>query len=184
MTKILRVVLGGLGLATVGGLWLLRPSRRQKGNLGIKIERSVTVAETPGVLYRFWRDLRNLPRVMSHLESVRLLDPTRSQWTVKGPAGTRIEWQADIINDVPEQVIAWRTVEGSPVTHAGSVNFDHAPDGSGTVVRVSLQYDPPGGELGHSLAALVGADAGQQIEDDLNTFKMSWERGTLQAASW
>jgi uncharacterized membrane protein len=183
MKRIVGALVAGLGLAAVGAV-IMERIRTTRGNLGTKIEKSVTVAEEPAILYRFWRDVRNLPHVMSHLESVQPITPTRSRWVVKGPAGKRIGWEAEIINDVPGRVIGWRTVDDAQVAHAGSVNFEAAPDGRSTVVRVSLQYDPPGGELGHSLAALVGADAGRQIAEDLATFKTAWERGSLQAASW
>ena len=63
--------------------------------------------------------------------------------------------------------------------HAGSVRF--TPIGSGTRVGISLQYDPPGGELGHAVAALMDVDAGARIEQDLAQFKEAIESGRLAA---
>lgn len=177
MRRTTGAILGGLGGAALGGALLYRWSRHHKGNLGIKVDKAVTVAESPGGLYRFWRKLENLPHIMSNVESVRTIDDRRSHWAVKAPGGTRIEWDAEIINDIPGELIAWRTLEGQ-VAHAGSVRFEPTVDGQ-TRIRVSLQYDPPAGELGHGVAALLGADAGRQIAQDLDTFKMAWERGTL-----
>jgi uncharacterized membrane protein len=106
--------------------------------------------ESAEKIYRFWRDFRNLPLIMPNLESVTVQSEAWSHWVVKGPMGTRIEWDAEIINDKPHELIAWRTV-GSHIEHAGSVHFEARPDG-GTLVRVSLQYHPPGGELMHMVA--------------------------------
>jgi uncharacterized membrane protein len=149
------------------------------GNLGVKIERDIVVAAPPERLYRFWRDVENLPRIMSHLERVDVLSPTRSRWRAKAPANFTVEWEAEIINDQPPWLVAWVTAPGSPVTHAGSVRF--TPIGSGTRIGVSLQYDPPGGALAHAVAALMDADAGARIEQDLVRFKDAIESGRLAA---
>lgn len=149
------------------------------GNRGIKIEREVTVGAPPETLYRLWRDLSNLSRFMSHLERVERLDDRRSRWTLKTPMGVpSIRWEAEIVNDVPGELIAWQS-RGGPVEHAGSVQFERAPDGRSTRLRVSLQYDPPGGEIGHTLAKLFGQDAGSQIEADLREFKRALEAGEI-----
>lgn len=150
----------------------------RKGNLGTKVERAVTVAVPPDRVYRFWRTLENLPRVMSHVQSVETVGERRSRWVVKGPAGTTLSWNAEIINDKPNELIAWRSIQGSDVDHAGSVHFEPSPDGRGTIVRVSLQYDPPGGRVGDRVAALLGSDAARQIEQDLDGLGRvleSWE---------
>jgi len=178
--------IAGVGLAVFGVPWVYRALRRNfvsrhRGNLGINVETSITIKESPEHLYRFWRNFENLPHVMSHLESVCVAGPTRSHWVVKAPAGARLEWDAEIINDVPNELIAWRSVASADVTHAGSVRFEPTAAG-GTIVRVTLQYDPPGGELGHALAALFGHDARQKIDDDLASFKTSMERGALADA--
>ena len=140
-----------------------------RGNLGVKIEREISMEEPAEKLYRFWRDVRNLPTIMPNVESVTMLSDTRSHWVVKGPVGTTLEWDAVIINDKANELIAWRT-EGARVESAGSVHFDARPDGS-TLVRVSLQYNPPGGELAHMISALFGEDPGARIEEDLTRLK-------------
>jgi uncharacterized membrane protein len=108
---------------------------------------------------------------MKHLESVKMLDDTRSHWVVKAPAGATVEWDAEVINEVPDQVIAWRSLANADVTSAGSVNFSEMPGGRGTEVRVRLQYDPPAGKLGAAVATLFGEEPSQQIADDLQRLK-------------
>lgn len=143
----------------------------RRGNLGVKVEREASIEESAEKIYGFWRDFRNLPLIMPNVESVTVQSDTRSHWIVKGPIGTRFEWDAEIINDKPHELIAWRTA-GSLVEHAGSVRFEAKPEG-GTLVRVSLQYHPPGGELTHMVAALFGEDPGVRIEEDLTRLKDS-----------
>lgn len=147
------------------------------GPAGVIVEESVTINRPISELYRFWRNLENLPRFMSHLESVERITDTLSRWRAKAPAGTTVEWNAEIINEVPDQVIGWKSIEGSDVVSAGSVNFDDAGAGRGTRVRVRLQYSPPGGKIGDAVARLVGADAATQIRQDLQRFKQLVETG-------
>ena len=112
---------------------------------------------------------------MNHLQSVRCEADGKSHWVAKGPAGYSVEWDARIINEEPDRLIAWKSVEGADVDNAGSVHFTPAPIGSGTEVRVILQYDPPGGMVGAVLATLFGEDPGRQIEEDLRRFKQVME---------
>jgi uncharacterized membrane protein len=142
---------------------------------GIRVEQTVRVSRAPGELYRFWRKLENLPRFMDHLESVQVLDDQRSHWVARGPAGTRVEWDAVIHNEIPDQLLAWRSLPGSEVDHAGSVHFE--PDGEGTAVRVILRYDPPAGKLGAAMARLFGEDPDTQVADDLRRLKQLMEAG-------
>lgn len=190
-----RMSLPGLLIAAVGGalawrgfsgwcnvysaLGIDRSGAQTVGNLGVKIDRDITVAAPPARLYRFWRNFENLPKIMSHLDRVEVLSETRSRWHVKVPGGVPVSWEAEIINDHPPQLIAWRTMSGSTVSHAGSVRFE--PAGAGTRIEVSLQYDPPGGTLAHALASLMGADAGRLLEHDLREFKQALESGRLAA---
>ena len=149
------------------------------GRSGVHVDESVTINQPIEILYRFWRNLENLPRFMRHLDSVERVTDTLSRWRAKGPAGSKIEWTAEIINEVPNQVIGWRSIEGSDVVSAGSVNFDDAGPGRGTRVRVLLQYSPPGGKLGAAVARLLGRDPGSEIREDLRQFKQLLETGEI-----
>ncbi len=146
---------------------------------GIKVTRLVTIAKEPAELYAFWRDFANLPRFMRHLEQVEVLSPQRSRWTTAGPLGKRVTWEAVIHNDVPNELIAWRTIEGSNLVSAGSIHFEEGPVGRGTTVRVKLQYDPPGGKLGAAFAWAFGDSPSQVIREGLRRFKQLMETGEI-----
>jgi uncharacterized membrane protein len=145
---------------------------------GVKVERSITVMRPAAELYGFWRRFENLPNVFRHLESVRV-DGNRSHWVVKAPLGTEVEWDADVINEIENELIAWTSVAGSGVDHAGSVHFQPAPGGRGTEVRVSLKYSPPAGKLGAWFAKVFGEDPEHEIEEDLRRFKQVMETGEV-----
>ena len=146
------------------------------GSAGMIVDERVTINQPVELLYRFWRNLENLPRVMRHLESVERITDTLSRWRAQGPAGTVVEWNAEVINEVPNKLIAWQSIEGSDVVSAGSVHFDDLGTGRGTRVRVRLQYSPPGGKVGAAIVKLVGRDAATEIRDDLRQFKQSVEQ--------
>jgi uncharacterized membrane protein len=147
---------------------------------GIRVEQSVTINRPSDEVYRFWRNFENLPRFMDHLESVQVLDEQRSHWIAKGPAGTRVEWDAEIHNELPGELIAWRSLPGSQVDHAGSVHF--TPQGETTEVRVVLRYDPPAGKVGAAVARLFGEEPSHQVAEDLRRFKQVMEAADLAAA--
>ena len=151
-----------------------------RGNLGTKIERSLVIYAPSDRLFRYWRNFANLPRFMDTIEAVHVLDSRRSHWIGRGPAGTRIEWDAEIINEIPDELIAWRSTGGN-IDHAGSVRFEPGPGGRGTTVRVSLQYDPPGGSATHALASLFGGDAGARVDQALQNLKRMIESGEAVA---
>ena len=146
------------------------------GSAGAHVDEQVAINRPVEELYRFWRNLENLPKFMQHLESVERLTDTLSRWRAKGPAGTVVEWTAEIINEVPNKVIGWRSIEGSDVVSAGSVNFEETGPGQ-TRVRVRLQYSPPGGRAGAAVARLFGRDAATEIREDLQRFKQLIETG-------
>jgi uncharacterized membrane protein len=149
---------------------------------GIRVEQSVTIGRPREEIYRFWRNFENLPRFMDHLESVRVLDEQRSHWVAKGPAGSRVEWDAEIHNEIPDELIAWRSLPGAEVDHAGSVHFTPAQD-EGTEVRVILRYDPPAGKLGAAVARLFGEEPSRQVAEDLRRFKQVMEAGEVAGAA-
>lgn len=146
---------------------------------GIRVEKAVTINRSPEELYRFWRNFENLPRFMNHLESVRVTSEKNSHWIAKAPAGTSVEWDAEVYNEKENELIAWRTLEGADVASAGSVHFEPSAGARGTVVRVVLKYDPPAGKLGAFVARLFGENPEQQIDEDLRRFKQLIETGEV-----
>jgi uncharacterized membrane protein len=151
--------------------------QRLGGGRGIHVEESVTLNWPIADVYRFWRNVENLPRFMAHLESVAVREEGISHWVAKGPAGITVEWDARIINDVENKVIGWQSLAGSTIATAGSVNFDETSHG--TRVRVHLQYDPPGGKLGAAVAWVFGEEPHRQVREDLRRFKALVETGEI-----
>ncbi len=143
---------------------------------GVRVDESIVLNRPRHEIYRFWRNLENLPRFMDHLEAVTVIDEDRSHWVAKGPAGTRVEWDAEIHNEIPNELLAWRSLPGSEVDNAGSVHFMPTANGD-TEVRVVLRYDPPAGKLGAAVARLLGEDPSRQVAEDLRRLKQVMEAG-------
>ncbi len=141
----------------------------------IKVERAVTIERPRAELYAFWRDFTNLPSFMEHLVSVTTHGANESHWVAKAPAGSTVEWDATIVNEVPGTIIAWKSIGHPDVNNAGAVNFSDAPGGRGTIVRVTLDYEPPGGRIGAAIARLFGENPDRQVRDDLRQFKQLME---------
>ncbi len=170
-----------LTAAGVAGYALYRSMTQRAGGGGrnaIHVSKNVTIARPVDEIYRFWRNLENLPRAMSHLESVRQLPNGRSRWTAKGPAGSKIEWDAEILVDRENEIISWRSIEGSTVPNEGTVRFRDL-GGQRTEVKVSLTYHPPGGSIGAAVAKLFGEEPSVQIDEDLRHLKERFEKGDM-----
>lgn len=150
-----------------------------RGRRGIDIKKNLHVAAPPDVVYRFWRNLEVLPSFMPHVKEVRELGDGRSRWTIAGPAGAPLSWTAEITQDVPGQVLAWKSVRGSILRHAGIVKFKRA-DG-GTEVEVQMTYNPPGGVIAHAIAAAFSADPKHDLDRDLLRMKSLIEHGKTTA---
>jgi uncharacterized membrane protein len=146
---------------------------------GVQVERVTTVSRPIEDVYQFWKNFENFPRFMRHPESVQVTGDRRSHWCATGPAGMRVEWDAETIRDDENEWIAWRSLEGSDVQNSGSVRFTPAPGARGTEVRVQLQYSPPGGALGRGVAWLFGEEPDQQVHEDLHRFKQLMETGEI-----
>jgi uncharacterized membrane protein len=193
-----RFSLGGLVLAAVGGSLVYRgmtglcslylalevstaeplgSATSVRAGHGVKVEETTIVNRDAATLWRFWRKLENLGRFMQHLERVQEIDQRRSRWAARGPLGSTVQWEAEIINEKENELIAWRSVEGSEVDTAGSVHFRELPDGRGTEVHVSLKYDAHSAQLAAPLARLLGAEPRVQIREDLRRFKHVMESG-------
>lgn len=143
---------------------------------GIRVEKSVIIARPSQEIYDFWRNFENLPRFMSHLESVTIGDGNRSHWVAKAPMGKTVSWDAAVINETAGEMIAWKSVEPADVPNTGTVWFRPLGENA-TEVRVVLEYDPPAGLLGAAVARLWGEEPGVQIQDDLNHLKHIFESG-------
>jgi len=153
------------------------------GDRGLHVREAVRLELPIDVVYRFWRRLDNLPRFMYHLQEVSEVEGTgRSHWVARGPAGMRVEWDAEIINEVENQTIGWRSLAGSDVVSAGSVNFAAVRGGQGTQVTVHLQYAPPAGRVGAWVAWLMSRAPDQTVREDLRRLKQLLEAGELATA--
>lgn len=143
---------------------------------GVHIERTLTIDKPVAEVYAFWRRLENLPHFMEHLESVTELTPRRSHWVAAGPNGRRVQWDAEILVDTPNQVISWRSLPGSDVINAGTVRFEPTEEG-GTRLHVKLRYAPPAGRLGAAAARFLRNGPGDELTADLTMFKHLIETG-------
>jgi len=141
--------------------------------------KSVVVNRPVDEVYQFWQNFENFPRFMLHLKEVRTTGSGRSHWVAMGPGGKSVEWDAEVTQERPNELIAWRSLPGADVQNEGSVRFERAPGGRGTLVRVNLRYAPPGGALGKAVATLMNTEPGQQVGDDLRRFKQLLETGEV-----
>jgi uncharacterized membrane protein len=174
-----RVAFATANVLAVTALDLICAKQLSTGAKGIHAKGSCIVNRSPEEVYSFWRNFSNLSRFMKHLESVTEMGDGRSHWIAKGPVNTNVEWDATIIADVPGEVITWRSLENSDVDHAGAVRFEQAPGGRGTIVKVNIEYNPPAGVIGATVAKLFGEEPGQQLNDDLRRFKQVMEVGEV-----
>lgn len=143
------------------------------------VAKTVTINRDAHALYSFWRDFRNLPLFMENIESVTVYDDHRSHWKVKGPANTDVEWDSVIVEDIPGQVIEWRSADDASVKNRGRIEFRDSGNGRGTWVSAVIAYDPPGGKLGQAIAKLFGREPKVQARRDLRRFKQLMETGEI-----
>jgi uncharacterized membrane protein len=148
-----------------------------------EIDATVTIGSPRQEVYTFWKQLENLPLFMKHLESVEDLGNGRSRWVAKTPAGGRVEWEAETLEDRAGELLSWRSVPGSQVYNAGTVRFENASGGRGTAVKVHLEFVPPGGAAGRAAARLLGPITSQQVREDLRRFKNLMEAGEIPTIS-
>ncbi|MBL8209528.1 MAG: SRPBCC family protein [Bryobacterales bacterium] len=143
---------------------------------------TILINREPDEVYSYWHNYEQLPSFMKYIESVTLTGEGRSHWVAKGPGGIDLEWDAETTEERPGQFLSWRSLPGADVHHAGSVRFDKATGGRGTLLRVEMQYAPPGGRISATLAKLVGQDPGAQIKEDLRRLKQVIETGEVVAS--
>ena len=146
----------------------------------VDVSATTTVNKAPEVVYRYWHDFSHLPEFMAHLREVRTLGGgARWHWVAEAPGKLSVEWDAEVVEDSPGELIRWRSLPGADIENAGSVEFRPAPGGRGTEVRVRLAYAQPGGRLGKVVAGLFGESPEQQVRDDLTRFKQVLETGQV-----
>lgn len=167
------VALGAVGV----GAYVAYRTLASRKTPGIEVRESVAIERPVDEIYRFWRDLENLPKVMDHLESVEVLGDGRSHWVAKGPAGSRVEWDAQTTLDRANEVISWRSIDDATVPNEGSVRFQALGDRR-TNVLVTLSYHPPGGAVGAAFAKLFGEAPSQQVGDGLRRLRQELEAGS------
>ena len=144
-----------------------------------QVLKAVTIRRPQADVYRYWRDFEKLPRFMNNLESVHVTGERTSHWRAVGPAGRTVEWDAEIVEDRPNEAIAWRSTGSSQVSNSGRVTFKAAPGDRGTEVHVEMGYEPPAGQLGRMIATVFGREPSMQVESDLHRFKQIMETGEV-----
>ena len=147
------------------------------GHDDVSMEAAATIARPPDEVYAFFRRLENAPRFMAFIESVQETGATRSRWVARTPTGQNLDWEAEILEDLPGELIAWRSDPDALVLHAGAVRFRPAPGGGGTEVRLDIEYDLPGSAIGRSIAMLFGSPTEYRVEEDLRRLKELLEAG-------
>jgi uncharacterized membrane protein len=172
------MILVGAGLAYATAKAIKNATEEEVAR-DVHVETSIIIDKSPQELFSFWRDFKNLPLFMKHLESVVSMDDGRTHWAAKTIGGLKVEWDAEIYNEIENEMIAWRSVDNADVVNAGSVRFQAAPTGHGTYVRVTVNYNPPAGSVGASLAKLLGSEPGQLIKEELRRFKQLMETGEI-----
>jgi len=156
-----------------------KPAERATEEEAMHVKAAITVRKPRQEVYRFWRELENLPSFMDHVESIEGNGNGRSHWKVKAPAGTKVEWDAEVVEDRPGESLVWRSVEGSGIRNSGAVRFVDAPRNQGTEVHVEFEYAAPGGKIGEAVAKAFGEEPTQQAKDDLRRFKQVMETGSV-----
>lgn len=167
----------GIALATAGGLVAFQQTRSQSTQSAEPASAVFRVNAPASAAYHLWRDFTNLPRFMSHLDSVQILDNGRSEWTAKGPLDAPVSWTAEVTEDTPGRRIAWRSLPGSQIETSGSVEFQDDPQGRGSIVRATVQYSNPLGALGRALLTALGKNPDFVVKEDLRRFKSLLEAG-------
>jgi uncharacterized membrane protein len=150
-----------------------------RASRAVKIEHTVTVKRSAEDLYSFWRDPANVPRIVDFIESVETLGDKTARWRARGPGGVAIEWDSQIINDIPNELLAWKSVGDADIPNAGSIHFHPAPDGRGSEVRLIVEYEPPAGHIGAWLAKLMKENPDEQVQRALRRLRQLAETGDV-----
>jgi uncharacterized membrane protein len=169
----------GFALAAAGGLLAYRGATLEAAGQDFHAESSFVISCSPQQAYQFWRNFENLPRFMRNLQSVKVTDDRHSEWRALGRLGIDIEWTAEIVEERDNEWIVWRSLEGSDIDCRGSVHFREAVGKRGTIVTAAMQYRPPAGAVGKTVALMLGKDPQFMLREDLRRFKALMEAGEV-----
>jgi len=143
----------------------------------IDFQKTVHIEASPNEVYEQFANYENFPRFMSHVAEVRDLGRRRSHWSVKGPGGSRFEWNSVLTEQSRPNRLAWRSEAGAEIPNSGSIEFERHR--GGTLVTVRMSYSPPAGALGHAFALLLGSDPKSKMDEDLARMKSFIEHGSM-----
>jgi uncharacterized membrane protein len=166
----------GTAMATAGGVLAFKAAKSQLSSPR-STRATFLINSSPQKAYDLWRNFENLPRFMSHLKSVRVLDDGRSEWIARGPMDREIRWTAEITEDRQNERISWRALPGSDIKHSGSVEFRPDPQNRGTFVTADIQYSLPAGPIAAGFATVSGKHPEFIVREDLRRFKALVETG-------
>jgi uncharacterized membrane protein len=145
---------------------------------GLRVQKSISINSSPADLYRFCRELSNVPRIATFVESVMENGERQLRWRVRGPDGGPIERVIQIVEDRPNELISWRSSDSAPIEHSGSIRFSPGPDGRGTIVRVEMLRRPVRPGIGASLQ-IFASRADFQLSEALRRLKALMETGEI-----
>lgn len=169
-----------IALAAVAGIAALDLFvRRTLPSPRLRLHHALVINRPAATLYAFWRDPRNLPDVLKNIDEVMAIDERRWHWVARGPLDKRIAWDAEIVDDQPQQMIAWRAVPGSFINTEGAIWFEPLPNNRGTRVVLDMHFQAPGAILTDMLGKLTGDAPSQQVYEALRRFKQIMETGEV-----
>lgn len=148
----------------------------------VHLSSSVVVDRPASDVYEFWRDFSNLPRIMNFLEQVTPREGNISHWVARLPAGPSLEWDSEVIEDIPDRRLSWRSLEGSEINTWGSVVFEPKADGTGTEVSVTLNFNPPGNSAGNTAAHFLKGLESSVLSKNMRNLKAHMEAGAIPIA--
>ncbi|MES1925862.1 SRPBCC family protein [Salinisphaera sp. T31B1] len=175
----------GRGLKGTGTDLARRVERTLTGHRAgpLELSASVMVRAEPDKLYAFWRDFSRLPEIMQSITAVETTADGHTRWHAITPTGQTLQWDTEIIEDVPDQRIAWQSLEGADVPQRGEIRFVPGPPERGTRVELDLRYTLPHGLLSAAPLSFVNALSRETVREDLRRFKQAMETGEVPTAA-
>ena len=168
-----------IAAGAAAGVWAVQRAARQPGQRSYEARASFAVNCTAERAYRLWRNFEDTAQFLRHVESVRVIDDTHSEWVAVGPLGKRIHWTSEIVEDRANERIAWQSLPGSEIVTRGEVEFRPRVAGRGIIVSARMDYQPPAGSASKALAMILGRHPEFTVREDLRRFKAIIEAGEV-----